>query len=193
MDYSAQVHMNPDQFSEDYLSWYVVRVKPQCEWKADANLASRGLETFLPTCSKAVTPRSRKSVKPLFPGYLFCRFDSNEMLPVLTTPGVLHVICFGNVPIPVDPQEIFSLQTVSRITQDLAPWPRYEDGQNVVISGGPLNEVSGRVMRDNGKTRLLVSISLLQRTVICEIEREWVEAHNLPSGVQHAVAAGVNR
>ena len=184
--------MNSSQLREDLPAWFVVRVKPQCEWKADVSLASRGFETFLPTCQKVVTPRSRKSIKPLFAGYLFCRFDPRELLPVLTTPGVLHIICFGSNPIPVDEQEIFNLQTLSRVTQAIALWPKYEGGQDVVITNGPLAQVSGKVVREQGKTRLLVSISLLQRTVFCEIERDWVEASSPPPVMGRVLRTGAN-
>jgi hypothetical protein len=36
--------------------------------------------------------RTKKLDLPLFPGYVFCCFDANKRLPILTTPGVVKVV-----------------------------------------------------------------------------------------------------
>jgi transcription antitermination factor NusG len=50
---------------------------------------------------------------PLFPGYVFCHFDSNKRLPILMTPGMVRIVGPGNRPEPVDDHEIASIRTIA--------------------------------------------------------------------------------
>src|SRR5438552_2390758 len=53
----------------------------------------------------------RKSIEyPVFPGYLFCHFAIDARGPILSTPGVLRVVGYGKIPVPVPDEEIASLQ-----------------------------------------------------------------------------------
>jgi transcription antitermination factor NusG len=111
---------------------------------------------------------------PLFPGYLFCRFDFNQRLPILTTPGVINVVRLGSQPQPVPQHEIAALETVVRSGMLLRPWPFLKAGQRVVIQEGPLRNVEGLLSEIKGHNQLIVSISLLQRSVAVNIERACV-------------------
>ena len=115
---------------QDLTPWYVVRVKPQCEWKAEAGLVGRGFEAFLPTCKKPMSPRSRRDSRPLFPGYIFCRFEPTVILPILSAPGVINVLSFASVPAPVDAEEIFALQTLSRLAPLMSPYLSTRQARN---------------------------------------------------------------
>src|SRR5579872_4645552 len=88
--------------------WFALRVKSNFERTTALHLRERGYQEFLPT----YTIRSRWSdrlktiEKPLFPGYVFCLFNPQARLPVLTTPGVLHVVGIGKEPIAIDSVEM---------------------------------------------------------------------------------------
>jgi transcription antitermination factor NusG len=75
---------------------------------------------------------------------------------------------------PVDEDEINALQAVVGSGLLLEPWPFMRTGQRVVIQEGPLRNVEGLLseIKDGGK--LIVSITLLQRSVAVNIERAWV-------------------
>ena len=50
-------------------------------------------------------------------------------------------------------------------------------GQRVTIQDGPLRNVEGTISSLDGRDRLIVSITLLQRSVAVCIERAWVRPH----------------
>jgi hypothetical protein len=70
---------------------------------------------------------------------------------------------------------MFSLLTLSRTARSLSLLPSFTTGQKVRITEGPLADVEGIVLRDNGRQRLILSVSLLRRSVVAEIDREWIE------------------
>jgi len=163
--------------------WYVVRVKANAERKVAQGLCARGMDVFLPM---QVRPGGRKGTTrieiPLFPGYVFAQFDCRAALSVLMCPGVVHILCRGSVPEPVDPVEMHAVQSVTRLARSVEPLPAFAVGQKVRISGGPLADVHGIVLRDIGRDRLVVSISLLKRSIVAEVQREWIE--NLEASVE---------
>jgi hypothetical protein len=55
------------------------------------------------------------------------------------------------------------------------PYPYLQVGQRVCIREGPLEGVEGLLLRERGRDRLVISVSLLQRSLIAEVERSWVE------------------
>ncbi|MBZ5667967.1 MAG: hypothetical protein LAO30_25695 [Acidobacteriia bacterium] len=168
------------------------RVKANAEWKVAQSLTNRGLGTFLPVQKRPSKQKKRGQVEiPLFPGYVFAQFDCRAALPVVTCPGVVHILCRGTVAEPVDPVEMYALQSVSRLAQSVEPLPTFTVGQKVRISSGPLSDVEGIVLRDDGRQRLIVSVSLLRRSVVAEIDREWLEDLKLPGEVARWVPIGV--
>ena len=84
---------------------------------------------------------------PLFPGYLFCRFDAADPYRVLNSPGVVNVISVGRRPLPVDEQEVASIQKVCRSGRDAQPWPFLQVGRRVRVECGPLAGTEGIVER----------------------------------------------
>jgi transcription antitermination factor NusG len=75
---------------------------------------------------------------PLFPGYLFCRLDMNRRLPVLITPGVMHIVGIGKAPHPVEENEIRALQAIVLLGLQTEPRSYLNIGEKVRIEVGPL-------------------------------------------------------
>jgi transcription antitermination factor NusG len=139
-------------------------------------LANKGFEHFLPVyhCSRKWSDRIKKVERPLFPGYVFCRLNTSErILPVLTIPGVLHLVGAGKIPVPVPDAEIQAIRTLLQTDLSAAPWPDIPAGIRVQIERGPLAGLEGVVVEAEGSHRLLLSVSLLQRSVSVRIERSW--------------------
>jgi transcription antitermination factor NusG len=156
--------------------WYVIRVKANSERKVAQGLTCRGVTVFLPLQKRLSKRRNIGLIEvPLFTGYVFARFNYSDTLPVISCPGVVQILCRGNVPEPVDQGEMFSLLTLSRTARSLSLLPSFTTGQKVRITEGPLADVEGIVLRDNGRQRLILSVSLLRRSVVAEIDREWIE------------------
>jgi transcription antitermination factor NusG len=134
-----------------------------------------GVEAYLPTYASRRRWADRvKSIEfPLFPGYVFCRLDANRRLPVLTIPGVVHFVGIGDTPAPIEDEEIAALQNAARSGLPTEPWPFLEIGQRIQLVDGPLAGLEGIFIGDSRKQRLVVSITLLKRSVAIEIERHW--------------------
>src|SRR5215813_8236501 len=57
--------------------WFVVYTLARCEDRARLGLEAKGFECFLPTLIRELRHARRAVIakRPLFPRYLFCRFD----------------------------------------------------------------------------------------------------------------------
>ena len=150
-------------------AWFAVRVKSNREKVTSLALTGKGYEVFFPECKR---PGSRAE-SPLFPGYIFCRFDVHNRLPVLSLPGVVHIVGLGRPPVPVDERELESLKIVVNSDLPVTPEPEIAVGQPIRVERGPLAGAGGIVV-GLGPHRLVVAISLLQRSVSVELDREWI-------------------
>jgi transcription antitermination factor NusG len=156
--------------------WYALQLRSRWENSTATLLSGKGYQTFLPTykIAKRVTGRSKEEQAPLFPGYLFCRFNVCDRLPVLITPGVISVVGTGRIPIPVEESEIEAIHKMVSIGMRVEPCPYLEVGQLVRIEDGALSGVEGVLTSFRGTRRIVVSISLLRRSVALEIDRSVV-------------------
>jgi len=139
------------------------------------HLPGRGYTEFLPLyrTGRAWSDRIKELHLALFPGYLFCRFDPDNRLPVLSTPHVHLIVGVGRTPVPVDESEIRAVQLICNSGLGPSPWPYLRTGQRVRIEGGPLFGVEGILIGVKNSRRLVVSVTLLQRSVAVEIDQQW--------------------
>lgn len=158
------------------LPWYAIRVQTKFAGVASEALRGKGYEEFLPLyrSQRRWSDRVKQLDLPLFPGYLFCRLDvQDRLLPVLTTPGVISIVGAGKTPIPVAEEEISSIRAILRSGLAAQPWPFLDVGSRVYIEAGPLAGLEGIITTIDKHCRLVVSVSLLQRSVAVKIERDW--------------------
>ena len=160
----------------DLFPWYALRVKSNFEWVTASILREKGFREFLPVYKTKVrwSDRVKLADRPLFPGYLFCRFDPDQRLPIISTPGVVHVVGIGKRPVAIDNQEMEAISTIVRAGGPAMPWPFLQVGERVLVERGPLAGLEGILVSLKSSCRIVVTISLLQRSIAVEIEREWV-------------------
>src|SRR5579862_5761397 len=105
--------------------WFAVRVRSNFERVAAIHLRERGYQEFLPTYTtrRNWSDRVKTVEKPLFPGYVFCSFDPYQRLPILTTPGVLHVVGIGKEPAAINQAEIEAVWRTLQSGLPVRPWP----------------------------------------------------------------------
>ena len=166
--------------------WYALYVRSRHEKSVENGLRGKGYSVFSPsyrTKSKRVDRIGEIDVA-LFPGYVFCHFDSNKRLPILMTPGIVRIVGPGNRPEPVDDTEIASIRTVALSGRPVQPWPFLRLGQRIRLQSGPLTGAEGIFLRVKDEYHLVVSIALLQRAVSVVIEKDAVVP--LFSGERHA-------
>jgi len=143
-----------------------------------AHLVGQGYECFLPKYKsvRQWSDRRKEIESPLFPGYLFCRFDPLERLPILKTPGVMELVGCNRKPIPIDEQEIQAIQRMTESSLVRQPWPYLEIGERVRIQSGALRGLVGILVALKGNYRLVLSVTLLKRSVAVEIDAAAVQA-----------------
>jgi len=156
--------------------WFAIVVKPRFDKAVARALEAKGYETLVPMYRKYHTygKRSKVSELPLFPGYVCCRFDARTTLPILSTPGVVNLVGIRSAPIPLSETEINSLQAAINAHVPVEPFPFLNVGQRVRITNGALAGVEGIVLGPKPKLRLVLSITLLQRSVLLEVDRDQV-------------------
>jgi transcription antitermination factor NusG len=102
-------------------------------------------------------------------------------LPILSIPGVVHVVGTGKIPAPIEESEIAAIQVAVKSGLPSEPWPAQYLGQRVRIEHGPLSGIEGMLLGFRGQRRLILSITLLQRSVAVQVDEAWVQ----PIRLQH--------
>ena len=158
------------------LPWFAVQVRSRYESVAATLLSGKGYEWFLPTylSRRQWSDRIKQIELPLFPGYLFCRFDPHDRFPILTIPAVISIVGIAKNPTPVDETEIASLRVLVKSGLPHQPWPYLQVGQRVRIEYGSLYGLEGILLHFKGRHRIVLSVTLLQRSVAVEIDSAWV-------------------
>lgn len=158
------------------LAWYALSVRSNSERMVAEALNLKGIDSFLPSIRslRRWSDRVKEIQSPLFPGYVFARFDCSERIPILTTPAVVSIVGFGNSFTPVSESELAAIHRVLESRAKCEPMPYLNVGQQVVIENGPLAGVSGLLIEIKNTQRLVVSISLLHRSLNVELNPEWV-------------------
>ena len=156
--------------------WFALQVRVRHESSVADYLGGLGYEWFLPLYKsrKRWSDRIKEVKSALFPGYLFCRFNQHDRLPILKTPGVVQIVGFNRIPAAVDETEISALQTLMATGVANQPCPFLEIGEKVRIESGPLRGLEGILMDLKGHHRLVLSVTLLQRSVAVEIDSALV-------------------
>ena len=158
-------------------AWYAVAVRSNFERIVAQSLRQKEYEVFLPSylSKRRWSDRTKVVECALFSGYLFCRMDLRQRVPLLNTPGVASIVGIGKCAVPVEDCEIAALQRLVESGLPVAPWPFLKAGQFVYINRGPLAGVEGIVIASKNRSRLVVSVEMLQRSVTVEIENDWAE------------------
>jgi transcription antitermination factor NusG len=156
--------------------WFAVRVRPRYEKQVAQSIESKGIKAFLPlyAARRRWSDRTKEVQTPLFDGYVFCHIDPAERLPVLVIPGVMHFVGIGKTPIAVDNSEIAAIQTVVQSGSVVRSWPFLRQGDRVRVDDGPLRNVEGILLRAGDTDQVVVSITLLQRSIAVEVDRTWI-------------------
>jgi transcriptional antiterminator NusG len=169
---------HPISFEADLQArpWFALRVRSNYERITVLHLRERGYQEFAPCykTSRRWSDRTKQVDQFLFPGYIFCRFDPNERLPILTAPGVVDLVGFGKIPEPIPHAEIERVRRMVDSGLPVTPYPYIQVGQAVLIERGPLSGVEGILVELKGKVRLVVSVNLLQRSVSAEVDRHSI-------------------
>ena len=155
--------------------WYVAQTHPNKEEWAIQHLRQQGFETFFPRFRKREIRRSvdRVSLKPVFPGYVFVRFDlaQQSWWPIRSTRGVKTLVGprFGQpqaVPEPV--MDYLFQRCRAEVMINLAD--ALQPGDLVQINTGPLFNRIATVAALPASGRVALLFDLLGNTKAIEMD-----------------------
>jgi transcription antitermination factor NusG len=125
----------------------------------------------------------------MFPGYVFARFEPVQAPHVLRAAGLVSIVGFRTRYCPVDDAEIEALRVVMQSGVEVLRESLVHPGTHVRVCGGPLRGLEGVLVQVKNQHRLVVSVSLLQRSVSVEIDDLMVEAVSQRSVPRSGAAA----
>lgn len=165
--------------------WFALQVRGRYENSVAVLLHGIGYESFAPSykCRRLWSDRIKEIRVSLFPGYVFCRFPFQDRRPILLTPGVIQIVGTGKRPTPVDAAEITAIQTLVESGLPCQPWAFLQVGQRVRVEYGAFRGLEGILLAFKKCHRLVVSITLLQRSVAVDIDSAWVRSLGDPTYV----------
>ena len=166
---------------ENNSQWYLVYTNLKQEERANDNLRAWGVETLH---AKMRTRRYNEFTgaptyftQPLFPRYLFVKFNAREQLAkVRFTRGIQNVVSFGESLATVD-QEIIDIIR-ERIDENgfVKTDRELKPGDKVVISAGPLKNLMGIFEREvKGSDRITILLTAIGYQGHLMVERDMVQ------------------
>ena len=167
--------------------WYLIHTKPNSEYLAAASLEGEGFEYFFP-CVNTPRPRPGHTDVPLFPGYLFMRYDSEEQdwPSVHRLPGIWGWVYFDGVA-PLVPNEVIAdlAKRVAMINQGGGLWKRFRPGELVRVVSGPTDCLAEVIEEpDSPESRVKVLMEFLGRKVSAKVP--WFDLRPTREGVELA-------
>jgi transcription antitermination factor NusG len=165
---------------EDVLArerWHAVNVRPRHEKLVTRHLQQKGLKCLLPMYRSVRRWKDRRKELDiaLFPGYVFVNLDVQARLGVLRCPGVLRFVTFQGQPAILRDSEIRALESSASSELRPQPHPYLQQGRKVRVRSGPLVDAEGIMIRRKDGFRLVLSIELISRSVMLEVDEADVE------------------
>jgi transcription antitermination factor NusG len=157
--------------------WYAAYTLANHERRVARQLQERKISSFLPTYKSVRRWKDRRKLLelPLFPSYVFVQINAANRLDLLRLPGVLGLVCFQGKPVPVAPAEMENLRQGLSGQAGARPHPYLKVGRKVRIRNGSMAGVEGILVRKRDCARVVLSISLLQRSISVDIDEADVE------------------
>jgi transcriptional antiterminator RfaH len=155
-----------------------VQSKPREEERAEHFLKEKGLRAYLPRMEVMSTQGCQSVIKekPLFPSYLFCRFDPKESLAyVRWTKGVLKILPESVYPVPVEDSVVSAILNLEQKDGIIRKKP-LQKHDRIRIARGPMKDILGifdHWTSDQGRVRVLLNFINYHATV--ELHHSFVE------------------
>jgi transcription antitermination factor NusG len=160
-----------------------VQVRLNRERSVAQQLEMYGYEQFLPVVP-AVRGQAARARNSLIPGYVFCRYKVHPEFRIVQAHGVMRIVGFCGTPAPIPDEEIDTLRRVVESGVQAEPCRFIKSGDRVEVCKGPLSGLQGILLQVKKAVRVLVNVTILQRSVAVELgidDVRPVEAHDYPT------------
>jgi hypothetical protein len=151
--------------------WWVAHVRSRQEKALARHLLQWEVPYYLPQRERRFRAgdRWRTSHLPLFASYVFVRGGGEERLTARKSNLIVQMLDV------LDQhgleRELRSLWLLQLTGAPLVPHPYLGPGDEVEVTAGALKGYRGKVLREKGKYRLVVSITLLRQSVAADVDR----------------------
>lgn len=163
-------------------AWYAIWTQSHYEHVVADQLSAKAFAPFVPEVSVWSKRLGAKRLirVPMFPGYLFVRhaMEKRSYIEMLKVRGIVRILEDGwNRLTPVPDAEIDAIRRLVTANIPVFPHAHLRCGDRVRVVDGPLTGVEGLFVQDKlSKGRLVVSVSLLGRSVAVEMDCTGVRA-----------------
>ena len=152
--------------------WFCIQTKRKYEDSATFNLERKGITVFSPKIEEYIVRNYRnvKRIVPLFPSYIFAKFDvSCEHNKARWTPGVKQILGNRRGPIQIEDEIIDEIAVA--LEQKSFGQTELKTGDIVTISCGSFQGLNGIFQYyTSGETRVRVLLDLVYRKVVTEFD-----------------------
>ena len=147
--------------------WFILQFKPNAHYQANKNLNQQGFETFLPLHDTTSRRSSRfiNTSKPLFPGYMFIKFDRAESKwhKINSTYGVSRLITFNSILKSIPTIFVDHLMKRYDLSGKLVPIQKLKKGDHVTVLKGPFANFIATVEKHEADRRIWILMDLMGR------------------------------
>jgi transcription termination/antitermination protein NusG len=162
--------------------WFALAIRQRSRHRCEAHLESLQCPMFSPTYRelRAWSDRKVKIEVPLFPGYIFCSFDPSDAWKVVRTPGIIEIVNSAGRMLEVDPAQLDAIKRSLDTGRQLEVVSQLFKGQRVRIVSGPMAGVEGILTLTKQGPRVALEITMMNRSVLVEVDRTQLVAANEP-------------
>jgi transcriptional antiterminator RfaH len=147
--------------------WFILQFKSNSHHLATKNLNRQGFETFLPLHDTTSRKLSRfiNTSKPLFPGYMFIKFDKaeSEWHKINSTYGVSRLITFNSILKSIPTTFVDHLMKRYDLSGKLLPIKKLKKGDHVTVLKGPFADFIATVEKYEADQRIWILMDLMGR------------------------------
>jgi transcription antitermination factor NusG len=157
--------------------WFAAYTHSCQEKRVAQHFSTRNIDFFLPvhrTISHWKNGLRVPIERPLFAGYIFVKICRESKTRILEVPGVHSIVGAGREPIPLPYEEMEALRRGVNLL-NVEPHPFVKAGEKVLIRKGPLEGMTGIVLRQKNNVRVILSIDLIMKSISVEVATEDLE------------------
>jgi len=155
--------------------WHVCYIKQKSEKIVQKKIEELHIEAFLPLVKHVKLYKTSKKIVflPLFPGYIFVRIEPGYRHQITAISEVYRFIKFRDEYAKVANEEIENLQLLVENIKDYREIQLeaiFQQGKNVEVTDGPFQGMKGKMIKRNGRRRIIIEMDAIKQYISVEID-----------------------
>lgn len=152
------------------LNWFLVYTKPRWEDRVSFRLLNAGFDVLNPKIKekKFIRRKLQDTISPLFPCYIFVRFESpNDLKLIKYTRGVRNIVGSEGTPTPLPMNIIHEIRERMVAGYITVASRTFDPGDELMIKAGPFEGFTAVFVRElKGTERVSILLNALNARVI---------------------------